>query len=397
MSVNFPNTASLLYRQETSPWYNGFNAPGSGSDGQLSFNNMDYNWYYLNSASYQTIEVIKGAAYTGSANTFTEPQTFTSNVGISGSLTGSMARFSGQVISSYPGVGFFGTASWAANAITSSVYNITSSVSASYASSSDSASYIYVASNNSTNTDYSLVFKNSSGALNNYYQLAADGTNGPYFNPSTNTLHGVSLTISASNISASKGTFTQLTGSLSGSLDGTASYATSASYALTSSYAANGVTNLAVGAFSDRTTQTVAQDTSGSLTFNTTDIADGVTLGISPNNSRMIVSKAGTYNLQFSVQVAMSSGANGTAYLWLRKNGVNQTYTNTGVYMQNTNDKHVAAWNFVVNLIAGDYLELVMWAQGGDIQALTEAPVPGPGGNGNVGVPSIIATVTQIK
>jgi hypothetical protein len=232
MSVSFPNTASLLFRQEISPWYNGFNAPGSGSDGQLSFTNMDYNWYYLNSASYQTITVIKGAAYTGSANTFTEPQTFTSNVGISGSLTGSMANFSGQVISSYPGVGFYGTASWAANAITSSVLVITSSISASYASASTSASLIYITASQA-NADYTLVFKNSTGALPNFYQLAADNLNGPYYNPSTNIFHGDSLTVSAS-----KGVFTSITGSLSGSVNGTASYATSASHALTASYVA---------------------------------------------------------------------------------------------------------------------------------------------------------------
>lgn len=230
MSVIFPNTASLLFRQEISPWYNGFNAPGSGSNGQLTFTNMDYNWYYLNSASYQTIGVIKGAAYTGSSNTFTEPQTFTSNVGISGSLTGSMANFSGQVISSYPGVGFFGTASWAINAIntvTSSLLSITSSVSASYASASDSASLIYVTSSRTSNVDYSLTFKNSTGALPNYYQLAVDDINGPYFNPSTNILHGTSLTLSAS-----KGVFTSITGSLSGS----ATTAVSASYAVTASF-----------------------------------------------------------------------------------------------------------------------------------------------------------------
>ena len=232
MSVTFPNTASILYRQETSPWYNGFNAPGSGSDGQLTFDNMDYNWYGLNSASYQTIEVIKGAAYTGSSNTFTEPQTFTSNVGISGSLTGSMARFSGQVISDYPGVGFYGTASWAANAITSSVFVTTSSISASYASSSTSASLIYITASQ-TNADYTLVFKNSTGALPNFYQLAADNLNGPYYNPSTNIFYGDSLTVSAS-----KGVFTSITGSLSGSVNGTASYAISASHALTASYVA---------------------------------------------------------------------------------------------------------------------------------------------------------------
>ena len=232
MSVSFPNTASLLFRQEISPWYNGFNAPGSGSDGQLTFTNMDYNWYYLNSASYQTIAVIRGAAYTGSSNTFTEPQTFTSNVGISGSLTGSMANFSGQIISSYPGVGFYGTASWAANAITSSVLVITSSISASYASASTSASLIYITASQA-NADYTLVFKNSTGALPNFYQLAADNLNGPYYNPSTNIFYGDSLTVSAS-----KGVFTSITGSLSGSVNGTASYATSASHALTASYVA---------------------------------------------------------------------------------------------------------------------------------------------------------------
>ena len=232
MSVSFPNTASLLYRQEISPWYNGFNAPGSGSDGQLSFTNMDYNWYYLNSASSQTITVIKGAAYTGSSNTFTEPQTFTSNVGISGSLSGSSARFSGQVISSYPGVGFLGTASWAANAITSSIFVTTSSISASYASSSTSASVIYITASQ-TNADYTLVFKNSTGALPNFYQLAADNLNGPYYNPSTNIFHGTGLIVSASN-----GVFTSITGSLSGSVNGTSSYAISASHALTASYVA---------------------------------------------------------------------------------------------------------------------------------------------------------------
>ena len=131
-----------------------------------------------------------------------------------------------------------------------------------------------------------------------------------------------------------------------------------------------------------------------SLTFNTTDITDGVS--ISTPASRLLVSKTGTYNIQFSVQLSSASG-NSTAYLWLTKNGLNQTYTNTGVFMQNGTNKYVAAWNFVVNLVAGDYIELVVFANGSNISILTETPTPGAGGNGNVGVPSIIATVTQIK
>ena len=387
MSVSFPNTASLLFRQEISPWYNGFNAPGSGSDGQLTFTNMDYNWYYLNSASYQTIAVIKGAAYTGSSNTFTEPQTFTSNVGISGSLTGSMANFSGQIISSYPGVGFFGTASWAANAITSSVLVITSSISASYASSSTSASIIYITASQ-TNADYNLIFKNSTGALPNYYQLAADNLNGPFYNPSTNILHGDSLTVSAS-----KGVFISITGSLSGSVNGTASYAISASHALTASYASNGVNSLSVGAFYDTTTQTLVSNASASMTFNSITISDGISVVA---NSRLTVTQPGTYNIQFSSQF-IPAGPGSSVYIWLRKNGTNVAYSNTEVHMQNSSQAVVAAWNFIETLTAGQYVELIWHPVGGTVDMATEVPTPSPGGNGNVGVPSVIVTMTQIK
>ena len=220
-----------------------------------------------------------------------------------------------------------------------------------------------------------------------------------------------SLNLTGSTLTGSTANITSITGSLLGTASWanntltasyvqtaqTASYvlnAVSSSFASTASYYPYGTNALTYGAFSDRTTQTILQDTSGSLTFNTTDLANGINIGVP--TSRLVVTKTGIYNLQFSVQVALSASANGTAYLWLKKNGINQTYTNTGIYMQNANDKHVAAWNFVLSLNAGDYLELVMWGQSANVSALTEAPIPGAGGNGNVGVPSIIATLTQI-
>lgn len=94
------------------------------------------------------------------------------------------------------------------------------------------ANTAYIASNPLTNTDYTLVFKNSSGALGDYYQLAADGTNGPYYNPSTNVLGG----LGGLTVSGSIGRFTSITGSLSGSVTGNVTgTATSASYAATAS------------------------------------------------------------------------------------------------------------------------------------------------------------------
>jgi hypothetical protein len=250
------------------------------------------------------------------------------------------------------------------------------------------ANEIYVASNSSTNAEYNLVFKNSQAGLDDYHQLAADGTNGPYYNPSTNVLGG----LGGLTMSGSIGRFTSITGSLSGSLNGTASFATSASYALTSSFASNGVTNLAVGTFYDTNTQTVLSGASASLQLNTPVIQDGV---IVASNSRITVSRTGIYNLQFSAQLSTPGGGSPDVHIWLRKNGNNVTYSNTGVVMQNSNQKQVAAWNFVESLIAGDYLELVAYLNGGSsVLFLAEGPLPT---NGGVGVPSMIVTMTQIK
>ena len=268
----------------------------------------------------------------------------------------------------------YATASWATNALNSKI--------------ADSGSKTYIASNASTNIDYTLVFKNDAGALNDYYQLAADGTNGPYYNPSTNVLGG----LGGLTMSGSIGRFTSITGSLSGSLNGTASFATSASYALTSSFASNGVTNLAVGTFYDTNTQTILSGASASLQLNTPVIQDGV---IVASNSRITVSRTGIYNLQFSAQLSTPGGGSPDVHIWLRKNGNNVTYSNTGVVMQNSNQKQVAAWNFVESLIAGDYLELVAYLNGGSsVLFLAEGPLPT---NGGVGVPSMIVTMTQIK
>ena len=293
-------------------------------------------------------------------------------------LSGSQA-YDLRTSGSYTIIGpLYATASWATNAINAKI--------------ADSGSKTYIASNASTNIDYTLVFKNDAGALNDYYQLAADGTNGPYYNPSTNLLGG----LGGLTVSGSIGKFTSITGSLSGSVTGnvtgTASFATSASYALTSSYANNGVTNLSVGTFYDTTTQTILSGASASITLNTAVIQDGVTVA---SNSRITVTRTGIYNLQFSAQLSTPGGGSPDVHIWLRKNGTNIANTNTGVVMQNSNQKQVAAWNFVESLITGDFLELVAYLNGGS-SVLFLAEAAGPT-NGGVGVPSVIVTMTQIK
>jgi hypothetical protein len=252
-----------------------------------------------------------------------------------------------------------------------------------------SSSAVYIASNSSTDANYTLVFKNDTFGLDGFHPLAADGTNGPYYNPSTNILGGTG----GITVSGSIGKFTSITGSLSGSVNGTASFATSASQAITASYADNGVNSLTVGAFYDTTTQTLATNVSASMTFNSTTVSDGISVA---SNSRLTVTKSGTYNIQFSAQF-VPQGPGSSVYVWLRKNGTNVTYSNTEIHMQNANNAVVAAWNFVETLTPGQYVELIWYPVGGTVDMAAEVPTPGSGGNGNVGIPSVIVTMTQIK
>lgn len=145
----------------------------------------------------------------------------------------------------------------------------------------------------------------------------------------------------------------------------------------------------AYGVFSDTTSQTAAAiNTAYAMTFNTTDLSAGVTIGTP--TSRIYVDRANVYNIQFSAQLDKASASKGQLYIWFRKNGVDIPYSATDVTLAGSNAATVAAWNYVLTLNEGDYIEL-MWSvsdTGCFIKAVTAtAPVPG--------IPSIILSVTD--
>lgn len=145
------------------------------------------------------------------------------------------------------------------------------------------------------------------------------------------------------------------------------------------------------GAFSDTTTQTAAAiNTAYAMTLNTTDASNGVSVG-SPT-SRIVVAQQGVYNIQFSTQLDKASGATGIIWIWLRHNGTNVPNTTSKVAIQGTAAECVAAWNFVLELEANDYIEL-MWATDDTNVQLTAASSTAlfPA------IPSVILTVTQVN
>jgi hypothetical protein len=143
-----------------------------------------------------------------------------------------------------------------------------------------------------------------------------------------------------------------------------------------------------VGAFYSTVTQSGSAAVSQSMTFNTTDISQGVSLN--GGGTQMIVANGGTYNIQFSAQLLADTGAD-DVYIWLKKNGTNISNTAGRVTLAN-NDELMAAWNYVVEANASDYFELVFQSTGGDAVLLSNPAT------GNIpGIPSIIATVTQVR
>mgnify|MGYP003639124391 FL=1 len=112
------------------------------------------------------------------------------------------------------------------------------------------------------------------------------------------------------------------------------------------------------GVFFDTTTQTAAViNTAYPITFNTTDITDGVYIGTP--TSRIYVDRLNTYNFQFSAQLNKASAASKHVYIWYRVNGVNAANSAGKVNLSGNDAAVIAAWNYVVQLNAGDYFELV--------------------------------------
>jgi hypothetical protein len=143
------------------------------------------------------------------------------------------------------------------------------------------------------------------------------------------------------------------------------------------------------GSFYDTTTQTAAViNTAYGMTFNTTDLSFGVTVG-SPT-SRIYIDRPNVYNVQFSAQVDKTAGGVGLVWIWLRKNGVNVPDSSGQIRIQGNNAELVVGWNYIIELNAGDYIEL-MW----EVDDTSVILLADPASAVHPSVPSIILTVTD--
>jgi hypothetical protein len=149
------------------------------------------------------------------------------------------------------------------------------------------------------------------------------------------------------------------------------------------------------GQFLSLQDQTVAANTAAAVTFDTTDLSNGVTV---ENNSKITVKEGGIYNLQFSFQFVNSDAQLHDASVWFRVNGTDLANSNTFLSVPNSHggvDGHVvAAWNIALELQANDYVE-IYWSTT-DV-AISIQQIPAQVSPTRPVTPSVIATLTFIS
>jgi hypothetical protein len=143
------------------------------------------------------------------------------------------------------------------------------------------------------------------------------------------------------------------------------------------------------GSFYDTTTQSAAAiNTPYAMTLNSTAESNQIAV---TNNSRITFKNRGTYNIQFSAQLDQTSGASHNIFIWFRKNGIDIANSASVVAVQGSTAELVAAWNFVITVLGGDYIE-IMWAVSNTAVQIVAAPATAfcPA------IPSVIATAIAI-
>lgn len=147
------------------------------------------------------------------------------------------------------------------------------------------------------------------------------------------------------------------------------------------------------GSFYDTTTQT--NPVAGAVNLmrvNTVYDDQETVFSVSKDTNRIYVAETAVYNIQFSAQLDNLGGGNTEVYIWIRVNGVSVPYSASKVVISGPNDEKVAAWNWVLTLSEGDYIEIA-WQSPSLGTILLAAPA-----SGNIpAIPSVIITVTWVS
>ena len=125
-------------------------------------------------------------------------------------------------------------------------------------------------------------------------------------------------------------------------------------------------------------------------------MAMGVSMqtGVESTKSQMTFANAGTYNIQFSAQLHNTGGggSGNIVNIWFKLNGANIANSDTKIVVPSNAPYLVAAWNFIVSVAVGDYVEIAWFTDNVNIILEQE-----PSTAVSPAIPSVIMTAVQIR
>lgn len=132
------------------------------------------------------------------------------------------------------------------------------------------------------------------------------------------------------------------------------------------------------GAFSDFTSQTTTANTATLMALSVTDFSNDVFLD---TNSKITVTNAGIYNLQFSVQAQNLDNAPEDLFIWLKQNGTDIVGSTGLVGMPARKSAGVPyhdikGWNYFLSMNANDYVQ-IYWSVPNPLVTIEQYPASG--------------------
>jgi hypothetical protein len=145
------------------------------------------------------------------------------------------------------------------------------------------------------------------------------------------------------------------------------------------------------GLFYSTTNQTAAATNTGyPVEFENTYLGNGVSIG-GTNDTRITVTADGVYNFQVTLQTNQTSGSDTTVSTWINKNGTDVSYGGQEQTVKG-NSVHAIFWNFSIDLLAGQYIEMYWATDDTNLSLNTQTPSsPHPG------IPSAIVAVSFVS
>jgi len=111
------------------------------------------------------------------------------------------------------------------------------------------------------------------------------------------------------------------------------------------------------------------------------------------DGNRIYVEETGDYFFQFSAVFAKTNASAGQADIWIRKNGTDIDNSNTTIHLSGSNAEVAVTVGFILDLDAGDYIQLVASASSSNTQLVYHSIASNPT---RPAVPGVIATINLV-